>query len=338
MPTSIALNARHFSHSGESSAYSREMATQLKDLLKVVQPGNSLKGLEGHLWEQMYLPAASAGRLLWSPHGTGPISVGRQVCTIHDLSAVEHPEWFPSGAVKWSRWLLPKLVSRVQHIITVSEFTKARLVDYFRVNPGKISVIPNGVDSSFRPRGVREIEQLRFESGMRGARYILSVSSSGPRGNLARLLAAWERLLPELPRDIELVVAGADYGAQNIPTRVRFISQVKPQHMPALYSGALALVYPSLYDGFGVPVLEAMACGCAVVAANTTAIPELAGDAAILVDPSDEESIADAMFRMVMRPQLREGLARKAFARAERLSWEATAAKTRAVLMEQSAA
>ena len=315
--------------------YGMEMAARMKDLLKVVKPGGMLNGIEGHLWEQMYLPAASGKGLLWSPSNTGPLSVSRQVCTIHDIGPIEHPEWFPAGVSKWYRWLLPKLVTRVQHIITVSEFTKSRLVDYFQVKPEKISVIPNGVEEIFRPRGANEIERMRFEMGIQSPRYVLSVGAEHPRGNLGRLLAAWERLLPELPGDVELLVTGAKT-AVNIPDRVRFAGPVKQEYMPALYSGALALVYPSLYEGFGLPVLEAMASGCTVVTSNTTALPEVVGDAGLLVDPNDEDSIADAVFRIIVRPQLRDELARKAFSRAERMTWDATAAETRALLVEQS--
>ena len=343
--TSIALNARFYSHAPTGmQRYGMEMASRLHDVLKVLRPSNPLKGAKGHLWEQVYLPTAAGKSLLWSPNNTGPLAVAHQVCTIHDIIPIDHPEWFSSEFAGWYQWLMPKLVARVQHIIAVSHFTKERLVERFGVKPEKISVVWNGVDSCFRPRPMREILHTKDQAGIKSPRYVLFLGSIEPRKNLGRLLTAWDRILPELPDDIELVVAGAkgapqvfsDSGIQRIPARVNFAGYIPQDHLPALYSGATALVYPSLYEGFGLPPLEAMACGCPVVTSNNSSLTEVVGDDAILVDPLDEESIADGMFRMIIRPHLREQLARSAFQRVECLSWETSAAKTREILLQQS--
>jgi glycosyltransferase involved in cell wall biosynthesis len=343
--SSIALNARFYSHAPTGmQRYGIEMANRLDDLLKVLKPASPLKGAKGHLWEQMYLPTAAGKRLLWSPNNTGPLAVAHQVCTIHDIIPIEHPEWFSSEFSGWYQWLMPKLVDRVQHIIAVSHFTKQRLVERFAIKPEKVSVVWNGVDASFRPRPLREIEHTKKEAGIQSPRYVLSLGSLEPRKNLKRLLTAWERILPELPEDVELVVAGAKGASKvfaeskidRIPGRVNFTGYIPQDHLPALYSGATALVYPSLYEGFGLPPLEAMACGCPVVTSNCTSLPEVVGDDAILVDPFDEESIAEGLFRIIVRPHLREQLSRRAFNRVEPMSWEASAAKTRAILLEQS--
>ncbi len=337
----ITLNARFYAHNPTGmQRYGIEMAGRLGDLLNVVKPAAPLKGARGHLWEQTYLPAVAGKRLLWSPNNTGPLAVTRQVCTMHDIIPVEHPEWFNARFAAWYKWLLPRLAHRVRHMIAVSHFTKARLVERFGVRPDKISVVWNGVDSRFHPRDAAEILEVRQALGIEYPRYILSLGSLEPRKNLKRLLQAWSRLLPELPGDIELVVVGArgaslvfqDAGIDVAPERVRFAGYAKWEHLPALYSGALALVYPSLYEGFGLPPLEAMACGTPVVTSNSTSLPEVTGDSALLVDPLDVDSIAEGLLRIVSDGALRSQLSSRAQVRAARMSWDQSAVETRKIL------
>ena len=339
----IALNARFYSHVPTGmQRYGIEMADRLADLLTVVRPSSPLRGATGHLWEQVYLPAASGSRLLWSPNNTGPLAVARQVCTMHDIIPVEHPEWFNARFAAWYKWLLPRLTRRAQHLIAVSQFTKDRLVERFGINPGKITVVWNGVDSQFRPRTDQEIADVRDALGIRSPRYLLSLGSLEPRKNVRRLLAAWTRLKRELPDDLELVVVGAkgaslvfqDAGIVEAPEGVHFAGYARQEHLPALYSGALALVYPSLYEGFGLPPLEAMACGTPVITSNTTSLPEITGGAALLVDPLDVEAIAAAMLRVVRDEHLRSMMRSQSLAHAANLTWDASAAQTRKVLEE----
>ena len=181
----IALNARFYSHVPTGmQRYGIEMANRLSDLVEVVRPDEPLKGARGHLWEQLYLPAVSRRRLLWSPNNTGPLAIARQLCTMHDIIPVEHPEWFNSRFAAWYQWLLPKLTHRVQHMIAVSQFTKDRLVDRFRIHPDKISVVWNGVDDQFRPRAIEEIAEARNALNIPSPRYVLSLGSLEPRKNV----------------------------------------------------------------------------------------------------------------------------------------------------------
>lgn len=341
--STIALNARFYSHVPTGmQRYGIEMANRLGDLLEVVRPGESLKGAKGHLWEQVYLPAVSRNRLLWSPNNTGPLAVSRQLCTMHDIIPVEHPEWFNARFSAWYQWLLPKLAHRVQHMIAVSQFTKDRLVERFGVPAEKISVVWNGVDEQFRPRSSDEIAEVREALKIRSPRYVLSLGSLEPRKNIGRLLTAWQRILPELPEDIDLVVVG-NKGASLVfreariegeLKRVHFAGYAKQEHLPALYSGALALVYPSLYEGFGLPPLEAMACGTPVVTSNTTSLPEVMGDCGLLVDPLNEDAIAEAVLSLVRSDDLRAELSTRGRARAARMDWDRSAAETRKILKE----
>lgn len=340
----IALNARFYSHVPTGmQRYGIEMADRLGDLLDVVRPSSPLRGAKGHLWEQFYLPAASGNRLLWSPNNTGPLAVSRQICTMHDIIPVEHPEWFNTRFAAWYKYLLPRLCHRVRHLIAVSQFTKDRLVERFGVNADNITVVWNGVDSQFRPRTTDEIAEVRLALGIESPRYLLSLGSLEPRKNLPRLLAAWSRLKAELPADLSLVVTGSkgaplvfkDSGISRIPDGVHFTGYARQEHLPALYSGALALVYPSLYEGFGLPPLEAMACGTPVITSNTTSLPEITAGAALLVDPLNEDDIAAAILRMVREEDLRRSLSARSLAHASRWTWDAAAAATRKVLEER---
>ena len=340
----IALNARFYSHVPTGmQRYGIEMADRLADLLDVVRPSSPLRGARGHLWEQVYLPAASGKRQLWSPNNTGPLAVKRQICTMHDIIPVEHPEWFNARFAAWYRWLLPRLTHRVRHMIAVSQFTKDRIVERFGIHPDKITVVWNGVDAQFRPRSTDEIAEVREALGIRSPRYLLSLGSLEPRKNVRRLLTAWSRLKRELPEDLSLVIVGSkgallvfkDAGITEIPEGVHFTGYAKQEHLPALYSGALALVYPSLYEGFGLPPLEAMACGTPVITSNTTSLPEITAGAALLVDPMSEEAIAGAILQIIRDCELRDRLRTQSLAHASRLTWDMAAAETRKVLEER---
>ena len=341
----IALNARFYAHRPTGmQRYAIELTNRLRDDLDVIRPNRPLKGAGGHLWEQLYLPAVCRGRLLWSPNNTGPIAIRRQVCTIHDLIPLDHPEWFNPRFAKWYQWLFPRLAPRLQHVIAISEFTKQRIVELLNVDPRRITVVPNGVDPQFTPRLEHEISAMRATLGIASPSYLLSVSSLEPRKNLARLFEAWERVADRVPREVHLVVAGAQASStvfsgvkfDRLPPRVHFTGYVAQDQLPVLYSGALAFVYPSLYEGFGLPPLEAMSCGTAVVTSDGTSLREVVGDAAVLVDPLDVDSIADGIRRMVESGALRQRLAQAGLERARQLTWDNSARLTRQVLLQQS--
>jgi glycosyltransferase involved in cell wall biosynthesis len=337
----IAVNARYRVHRLTGmQRYAMEIASRFSDLADSVQPAMPLTGMAGHIWEQVCLPAAARGRVLWSPNNTGPLATYRQVCTIHDLIPLDNPEWFSPRFSAWCKWLMPKLVHQVAHIIAVSEFTKQRIVDRFCVRPGKVTVVPNGIDKRFSPRSSEEIVRSRAELGIPEGKYLLFVGSLEPRKNIGGLLQAWRHAAGKLSADTWLVVAGAKGRKQvfadavpgTLPERVHLTGYVSEENLPALYSGALALVYPSLYEGFGLPPLEAMACGAPVVTSNTTSLPEVTGDAAILVAPTDPEQMGAAMVRIAGDPGLRGEMSLRGLAKASGYSWDVSARSTLKVL------
>jgi glycosyltransferase involved in cell wall biosynthesis len=305
---------------------------------RVIVPDGAARGLAGHLWEQAVLPGRVGYGALFSPCNTGPLAVRRQVVTIHDLAALERPEGFAPSYARWYRWLLPRLARRAAAVVTVSEHSRGRLAEVCGLDAATIRVVPNAADARFAPQPPEAVARLRARRGL-PADYVLVVGSLEPRKNLGRLLAAWERLAPRYP-GLALVVAGAGdgtvfrgVGRRGAPA-VRWLGHVGDDELPALYSGARCFVYPSLYEGFGLPVLEAMACGAPVVCADATSLPEVAGDAALLVDAREPEAIDAGLARVLDDAELAASLRARGVARAAGFSWDRSAAAIRAILAE----
>ncbi|MEZ5352480.1 MAG: glycosyltransferase family 1 protein [Bryobacteraceae bacterium] len=337
----IFVNGRYAAHAKTGMQYYvDEVASRLTGgFIKTITPETPLKGARGHLWEQCVLPAKSRGGLLWSPNNTGPLAARRHVCTIHDIFPVDHPEWFSSGFSQWYSWLLPKLAARVDHIIAVSHFTRKRIVERLGVRPEKVTVVHNGVDSRFRRPAPAELDIAKGKLGIPFERYLLMVGSIEPRKNIAAALAAWPVISRSHP-GLGLVIAGAKGSGlvfagveidENMPNVYR-TGYVPHELLPALYAAATALVFPSLSEGFGLPPLEAMACGTPVITSMNSALPEVVGDAAIGIDPLDPASIAAAVNRLLESESLQQDLRHRGFEQAAQFSWERCAAATRHVL------
>jgi glycosyltransferase involved in cell wall biosynthesis len=325
--------------------YIHEMCGQLKDRIHRIAPRRPLLGLAGHLWEQSILPGMLKDKLLWSPANTGPLRVTNQVITIHDVAPLDHPEWFSAKFAGWYRWLIPRLVKRAQRIITVSSFSKTRLLELTDIEESQIVVIPNGVNQNFFRRTPTEIDFVKHQLGVDTSRYLLTLGSIEPRKNLVRLLDAWQKCQGSLSSDISLVIAGArgaphiyrSVTMKDLPAMVRFTESVRDDWLPALYSGATALIYPSLYEGFGLPVVEAMATGTVPIVSNSTALPEVVGDAGLMVNPFDIEELAHAMVKICRDDALRERLSQAAIRESGRFRWERASQLVLNVL-EQAAA
>jgi glycosyltransferase involved in cell wall biosynthesis len=333
----VAVNTRalHATVTGVQR-YTTELLACWNEQVVCIAPSRPLHGLSGHAWEQCVLPARVNGRLLFSPSNTGPLGVKRQVLTVHDMSVFDWPEGFHPRFAAWYRFLLPRLVKRVLVVITVSQFTKGRILAQVDVMPEKIEVVPCGVSSRFRPEAVSEVDKIRASMKLPSSNYILTVGSLEPRKNLARLFRAWASVCERMPEDLWLVVVGAKGSARvfasmqinDLPPRVFLADHVDDSELPCLYAGALALAYVSLYEGFGLPPLEAMASGIPVLAGNRSSLPEVVGDAGILVDPENEEEIAEGIYTLVENSPLRRDLRERGLLRARRFSWDETARKT----------
>jgi glycosyltransferase involved in cell wall biosynthesis len=306
--------------------YSWEVTKRLKDQIYLLSPKKNLPNGTGHLWEQFYLPGKlPKNTLLWSPGGSGPLMVPKQVVTIHDTAHLEFPEWYSPKFSAWYKWLLPRLAKRVSHIITVSNFSRNQIIEILGVEPSKVSVISCGVDSVFFSVNREMVDIIRKKYQL-PSEYVLTVSAISPRKNFQRVIKAWEALREN---DIPLVVVGKsglqfakDVGFGKIPKGVIFTGYVSDEDLPSLYAGAIAFLYPSLYEGFGIPILEAMATGTPVITSSITSMPEVAGDAAILVDPYEVESIASGIEQLIYDSSLRNALCKQGLVRAKSYTWE----------------
>jgi glycosyltransferase involved in cell wall biosynthesis len=299
--------------------------------LNTVRPTQALQGIKGHVWEQFYLPTQLRQRLLWSPGNTGPIAVSRQVLTVHDAASLDHPEWFERKFALWYNALLPRLVRKVRAIITVSNFSKERIVRLTAVNPERVHVISNGVDPCFRPAEPEAVQQTRTKFELTGP-YILFVGSLEPRKNLKLLLEAWQ--LGRFDGATLAVVGASGHLFQklqfdSLPEGVRMLGRVEDEILPALYSGATGFVYPSVYEGFGLPPLEAMACGCSVAVSDIAVHREVFGSRAMYFDPFNAEDLSSKVELLLRLDKSSRASAIDAgLSHAASYSWERAASDT----------
>lgn len=343
--TKIAVNTRILTgHLTGVQRYLISILENLPERICQVGPAIPMHGIRGHAWEQFVLPARAKHKLLWSPSNTGPLGVTRQVLTVHDLAVIDHPEFFNRRYAAWYRFLLPRLVHRVRRIIAVSQFTKQRLIEVFGVPEKRITVIWNGIDERFCPRPEEQISAAIEKLCIPSHRYLVALGSLEPRKNLKRLLQAWSTIVSGLPNDVWLVLAGAQgktivfdgLPLHPLPQRVHLTGHVSDELLPALYAGAIAAPYVSLYEGFGLPALEAMACGTPVLTSNCTALPEVVGDAALMVDPYDLETISEELNRIIKNYTVREGLRQRGIERANQFRWKRTAERTWDLLEQEA--
>ena len=313
----------------------REMTSRLPrlrpDRYAVMRPPAALAHRAGHAWEQVLLPlAASRARAIYCPANVAPAVSRRSVVLIHDLAQLRHPEWYSAAFVAYHRRLLPRVARRARKVIAPSEFSRREVVEGLGLDPERVAVVPNGVDDRFSPAA--DAEPVRRKLGLERP-YVLLVGTRIARKNLTALADA-SRRLKEL--GIDLVAAGSarHYTRPERSPGVRALGYVDERHLPGLYAGACAFAMPSLYEGFGLPVLEAMASGVPVVASNRAALPETCGSAAVLVDPDDGAALAAALVRVVSDEELRLRLVREGRRRASYLTWDRAAAATDTVISE----
>jgi len=281
--------------------------------------------------------------LLHLPADLGPIR-GQfpLVLTVHDLAVLRFPQLFRPWHGGYARFVLPRVARRARVVIAVSAATKRDVVELLGVPEERVRVIPNGLPPAIRPIPVESehAHAIRTRYGL-PERFVLTVGNVEPRKNLKRLIEA-VRLVADRPegRDVALIHVGpAGWLSRDIPDvvrargngRVRFLGPVASEDLAVLYSLARCCAYPSLWEGFGFPVLEAMASRCPVLTSKVSALPEVAGDAALLVEPTSTEEIADGLARLWIDDRLREQLIQRGVERARQFTWERAAAETAAV-------
>jgi glycosyltransferase involved in cell wall biosynthesis len=271
--------------------------------------------------------------LYFGPAGLLPLGdVGLpSVLTAHDMAIYRHPEWFPGGQALSVRLVVPRSMRRADAIVAVSGSTARDVAELFGVEPGRLATVPEGVSERFRPLegGTLAVARRRLRLP---ARFVLFLSTIEPRKNLVTLLEAWSRMRERPP----LVVAGGwGWHYEGVRERIerlgpdlRLLGPVPPEDLPALYNLATCLAHPAWYEGFGLTPLEAMASGTPVIASSASSLPEVVGDAGLLVDPADVEGWTEAMERLCGDVDLQATLRRRGLLRAAEFSWPRAATRT----------
>ena len=276
---------------------------------------------------------------------TGPVFCSVPlVVSLHDVSYLEHPQYFTTYRAKQLRFTVNRTVRKAAAVLTPSEFSRRSILRHYALDPSKVVAVPNGVSSQFRPID-RQVAAGVIEKkfGLRGP-FVLTVGDLQPRKNHLGLLKAFDEMLqahPQLPQDLVFVGKETWYSKElhraversSVRGRVHFTGFVEDTDLVHFYGACDLFCFPSFYEGFGLPILEAMACGRAVACSNTTAMPEVANAAGILFDPHSTAEMVRAMSDVLLDQELRMRLERLGLHRASLFSWEKAAARTLDVYM-----
>ena len=294
-----------------------------------------------------------------SPYYLMPYRPGvPSVLTVYDLIPLRHPEHSSVRARLLFRWATRLALRAARHVIAITETARQDFMSEFRLPPRRITAIPLAAGTQFRPQGNRAVAALREKYGL-PERFVLYVGSNKPHKNLVGLVAAWSEMIespgfqanqglarPRRLGEAPLVIAGAwderhpearQLAGELEEPAILWLGPIPEADLPALYAAATVFVFPSLFEGFGLPVIEAMACGTPVICSNVTSLPEVAGDAAILFDPAQRgggtsrASLRSALERVLHDEALQAELREKGLARAAQFSWQDTAARTLAL-------
>ena len=255
------------------------------------------------------------------------------VYSIYDLSLRRYRETHPRERVWFFEYFIKRRLQYVGHILTISEFIRQEIIEDFKLPPSMVTAVPLAPDPLFAPCSADIVKKIRIKYNLPDS-YLLFVSSLEPRKNIDLLIEA----LHMANTDIPLVLVGWNgWGDKkwfekiketDLKNRIYFTGHIPDDDLKAIYNGAQALVYPSLYEGFGLPIVEAMACGCPVICSNAAGMPEVAGDAAVLIDPARSDELAQAIETVVHDAEIRNNLIKKGFKQAAAFTWDSTARQT----------
>lgn len=282
--------------------------------------------LTGHAWEQIELPIilkSMGSPLLINLTNTAPLFYPEKISTVHDVAVERFPQSFSRLFRIYYRFLIPQVLNSSKKVCTVSEFSKSEISSFFGVSKDKIFVVHNAASDSFSRPSASTCRQP----------FILAVSSVTYQKNFKRLIEAFQKIddryhCLKIVGNINRSFSKSGFiAAAEENERIIFLGRVSEGELNSLYSQAAAFVYPSLYEGFGIPPLEAQACGCPVVISNAASLPEVYGDSALYFDPYDVDDIARKMDLIVRDDSLRQALSEKGYCNVEKYSWEVSALK-----------
>ena len=290
-------------------------------------------------WEQLVAPISLAREGADVYHGVlnvMPILAGiPSVVTIHDLSAMLFPQTFRRINRMYTRWAINVSAKRAAHIFTVSEYARQEIITHLKVPAARVTVTYDACDERFRPSAPTELAAFRQRNGL-PERFLFYLGTLEPRKNIPRLLDAYAKIAHEV--DVPLLIGGgkgwlyepilAQAERLQLGDKLKFVGYIPQEEQHLWYGAATAFVFPSLYEGFGMPPLEAMACGTPVIVSNASSLPEVTGDAGLQVDPYDVDGWADAMRRVLTDRTLHADLAARGPLQAAKFSWVDTAQRT----------
>ena len=311
-------------------------STQLKSLVKKCVP--NAYGLLRHLQQKNFNRQPEKFNLYHEPSFLPFKNNGPTVITVHDLSYLKHPESHPAERVRELNKRLPKAIADAACIITDSNFTKNELLATFNIDSNKVKAIHLGKSDDFYPRSAIETAEKIKQYGLNNQRYVLSVGTLEPRKNLEKLIHAYQKLPQTMAEQFPLVVVGAsgwkEGGIRNALNKLaaqhkaRLLGYVPTEDLPFLYTGASVFAYPSIYEGFGLPVLEAMACGTPVIASNSTSVPEVLGDAGVMIDVNNIDVLAEKIQMLCEDEVARKKLSDIGLIQSAKFNWDNCAKQT----------
>ncbi|MFS7245328.1 glycosyltransferase family 4 protein [Rahnella inusitata] len=291
-------------------------------------------GLNGHLWEQITLPLyllRKKSPLLINLGNTAPVFYSHQVVTHHDITYLKYPKSFPFSFRLLYRIISPLMIRNSKQVVTVSQFSRSEISSQYRCQEEKIKIIYNAVSDLFEP--TKEVTSEPDKE-----RYLLAVSSTNYHKNFHGLIDAFSDA--NLDIDLKIIGDSADVFStldlkRNHP-RIHFVGRVNDDELVKLYQHATAFVFPSFYEGFGIPPLEAQACGCPVISSNTASMPEVLGESVLYFNPESKREIINALSLIVSDVELRAQLVEKGFKNKERFSWGESASKLNDIIRNVS--
>lgn len=296
--------------------------SDLADELDVIKIGR----MHGHLWEQIELPLflkKNKQPLLINLANTAPVFYKNKISTIHDIAFEKFPQNFSWQFRQLYKFLIPKIILSSRKIFTVSDFSKSEICAFYSTPHASIDVIKNATSSIFSHNPITKDQK----------KYVLAVSSLTQQKNFSRLIDAFNMLNDQKH---ELLLVGSinrNFASQSLidkidsNPRIKFAGRVSDSELVRLYSNAKAFIHPSLYEGFGIPPLEAQACGCPVICSNIASLPEVCGDSALYFDPYDSSDISEKIDSVLADPNLSQKLTQSGYENVKRFSWESSANK-----------
>jgi glycosyltransferase involved in cell wall biosynthesis len=318
-------------HANGQKRVAEELIRRMPQLTIASPVPEASSGIRGHLWEQISLPLKTRSVPLWSPSTSGPVLARNHVVTVHDIAFFDCPQFFSWKFAAWYRCMVRLLVHRARHVVTVSEFTRQRLLDVLHLQPEKVTTIYSGASEGFQRVTTEQARLALQRLGVPAGDYLVGFAGNDPRKNTVGLMRAWKLVRRQRP-DAHLVLFGraanfsvfANAQIELNAEGVLAVGAVTDADLSALYSAAKGFVFPSYYEGFGLPVIEAGQCGCRVATSKNSALPEVAASDAILVDPSQDSSIAEGVLTLLTAE---DGIAQqlKRIEESRRFSWDEAA-------------